>query len=200
MTSSPPTPRIAAPRISLVSASTTTFMKPCVSPFSTARPTLVIGRLPTNAFRPDSRTWSTVMPGPAQRRVDVERVGGHAVADLAGVVVEQIGGDDLEVVVRGVGECAACRCSRPSPRCASTLVRHWSSTIDVAAGIGLHTRVLEAEVVGVGLPSDRDQQVRTGDRVGAVARCHLETVVALAEPNGRRVEFDRRCPRSRGSP
>ena len=62
MTSSPPTPRIAAPRISSVCASTTTLMKPSVWPFSIARPTRVIGRLPTNAFRPDLRTSSTVMP------------------------------------------------------------------------------------------------------------------------------------------
>ena len=41
----------------------------------------------------------------------------------------------------------------------STLVRHLVVDDDVAAGIGLHTRVLEAEVVGVGPPSDRDQQV-----------------------------------------
>ena len=53
---------MAAPRICSVSASTTTFMKPWVSPFSTARPTRVIGRLPTNAFRPDRRTSSTVIP------------------------------------------------------------------------------------------------------------------------------------------
>ena len=44
------------------SASTTTFIKPCVSPFSTALPTLVIGRLPSSARRPDERTWSTVIP------------------------------------------------------------------------------------------------------------------------------------------
>ena len=39
-----------------VSASTTICMNPCVSPFSTARPTLVIDRLPTSARRPDART------------------------------------------------------------------------------------------------------------------------------------------------
>src|SRR5207248_878878 len=62
MTSSPVTPRIAAPRISLVSASTITFMKPWVSPFSTARATRAIGRVATNALRPDAFTWASVMP------------------------------------------------------------------------------------------------------------------------------------------
>ncbi len=62
MASSPPTPRIAAPRISLVSASTAIFMKPCVSPFSTARETRVIGRMPTSARRPDLRISVSLMP------------------------------------------------------------------------------------------------------------------------------------------
>src|SRR5436305_712670 len=44
MTSSPPVPRTAAPKISLVSASTRIFIKPWVSPFSTARATRAIGR------------------------------------------------------------------------------------------------------------------------------------------------------------
>ena len=38
-----------------MSAPTTIFMKPSVSPFSTALPTRVIGRVPTIALRPDAR-------------------------------------------------------------------------------------------------------------------------------------------------
>jgi len=45
-----------------VSASTTIFMKPCVSPFSMARATRVIGRLPTRILRPVRRASSSVMP------------------------------------------------------------------------------------------------------------------------------------------
>src|SRR5215510_14974206 len=52
--SSPPAPKIAAPRIFFVSASTAIFISPCVSPFSMARPTLVIGRCPTRSLRPDA--------------------------------------------------------------------------------------------------------------------------------------------------
>src|SRR5207302_1444037 len=61
-TSSPPTPRMAAPRISCVSASTTILMKPCVSPFSMARATLVIGRVPTRMRFPKCHASASVIP------------------------------------------------------------------------------------------------------------------------------------------
>src|SRR5947207_216773 len=40
---------------------------------------------------------------PAQRRIDVDVVGGDAVADAASVPIQQVGGDNLKVVVRSVG-------------------------------------------------------------------------------------------------
>src|ERR1700752_4887611 len=43
----------------------------------------------------------------AEWRVDVKRIGGDAVTHPPRVVVEQVGGDDLEVVVRRVRECTA---------------------------------------------------------------------------------------------
>jgi len=49
--SSPPTPSTAAPRMSLLSASTSTFMKPWFH-FSIARPTLDIRYFPMSALRP----------------------------------------------------------------------------------------------------------------------------------------------------
>ncbi len=57
----------------------------------------------------------------AEGRVDVERVGVDAVADTARIVIEQVGGDDLEVVVGGVGEGSLAVAVRPWPRC----LRHW---------------------------------------------------------------------------
>ena len=90
-----------------VSASTTIFMKPCVSAFSTARPTRVMGHTPTNAFRPDSPGPGRPSFRPAQRRIDIEGVRGYPIADTPRIVVREIAGDDLEVVVRRVGECAS---------------------------------------------------------------------------------------------
>ena len=52
------------------------FMKPCVSPFSTARATLVIGRLPTSALPARLAHVRLRHARAAQRRIDVERVGG----------------------------------------------------------------------------------------------------------------------------
>lgn len=67
---------------------------------------------------------SNTHPGPPQRRIDVEGVGGDAIADPAWVVIEQIGRNDLEIVVRRVSEgaLAVAVAHRPSPRCG----RHWS--------------------------------------------------------------------------
>src|ERR1700690_1494739 len=62
MTSSPPVPRMAAPSICLVSASTQIFMNPWVSPFSYARLTRIMGDLVNSARRPDFRISASVMP------------------------------------------------------------------------------------------------------------------------------------------
>lgn len=47
----------------------------------------------------------------AERWVDVQRVAGDAVADASAGAVEQIGGDDLEII-SGVWGKAPCRCNR----------------------------------------------------------------------------------------
>src|SRR5438105_2605694 len=83
--SSPPVPRIAAPRIFRVSASTTIFMKPCVSPFSIARPTRLIGaddlRIALDAVDPDGNAFCM------RRQPDAFGAGAHgdafALKDLA---------------------------------------------------------------------------------------------------------------------
>jgi hypothetical protein len=45
-----------------VSAATTIFMNPCVLPFYSARPTFVMRRFPTGAFRPLCRTSASLVP------------------------------------------------------------------------------------------------------------------------------------------
>jgi hypothetical protein len=49
----------------------------------------------------------------AERRIDVERVGGHAVAHAPARAVEQVGGNDLVVVVGGVREGPAAPTAAP---------------------------------------------------------------------------------------
>src|SRR5437762_14235672 len=105
--SSPPVPRIAAPRIFRVSASTTIFINPCVSPFSIARPTRLIGRCAPSSGRPPARAWGIGQADPAERRIDIKHIAEDAVADLAPFAVEQIGRDDLEIIVGRMGAGAA---------------------------------------------------------------------------------------------
>ena len=60
--SSPSMQSSEAPRMRSLAASTSTFMKPCVSPRSLARPTRVIGITPTSAGVPRARTSASLRP------------------------------------------------------------------------------------------------------------------------------------------
>ena len=162
MASSPPVPRIAAPRIFRVSASTTTFMKPCVSAFSMARPTFVMGRVPTRSGRPLARASVSVAPTLPERRIDVERVRRHAVAQATLLAVEEVRGQDLEVVVRGVREGAAAVAVAERPD-AGHVGRELVVDRDVAARVHRDAGRLEPEVVRVRAAADREQHVRAHD-------------------------------------
>jgi hypothetical protein len=74
-----------------------------ISPFSTARPTLVMGRFTMSAGSFRSRTCRSVIPAP-QGGIDVECIGGHAIGDTTAIVVEKVRGADLEVVVGSMRE------------------------------------------------------------------------------------------------
>src|SRR5207247_10211985 len=95
---------------------------------------------------------------PAQRRIDIEGVSEDAVADPAGFAVEQVGGDDLEIVVGGMGEGAAAIAvaQRPDTRhiCREALV-----DLDVAARIGGDPRLVEIEITRVRPPAYRQQHI-----------------------------------------
>src|SRR6202007_2975367 len=118
--------------------------------------------------------------GTPQRRVDVERVGGDAVAHPARIVVEQVGGHDLEIVVRGVGERAPAVAVAHRPNVVDVrlelIIDH-----DVAATIRLHAGRLESQVVGVRSSSYRHQEVTSGDEVGTGARREFKPIVVLRD-------------------
>src|SRR6185437_758644 len=138
-TSSPSMPSRAAPSTSLVSASTSTFMKPCVSLRSWARPTRRIGR-----------------------GVDIERIGGGAIRQAARVVVEQIAAGDFEVVVGGVGEGAVAVdvAERPDAR---DIGAQLVVDREIAAGIEGEAGLADVEVLDIGLAADGNEQVAGGD-------------------------------------
>src|SRR5262249_47747757 len=76
--------------------------------------------------------------------------------------VEQVGGDDLVVVVGGMGEGAAAGAvaHRPDPRYVGLQL---VVDRDVAARVGRDAGLVEPEVVGVGGAADRHQEVRGVD-------------------------------------
>jgi hypothetical protein len=80
---------------------------------------------------------------------------------LRGIVVQQVGGDDLEVVIGGVGEgaLAVAVAHRPDAGIAAQLVvdDHVAALVEVDPGL------VQAQVVGVGLAAHGQQHVRAGD-------------------------------------
>ena len=72
-----------------------------------ARPTRVIGRRPNKKRPPSGARLRLGHADAAERRIDVERVAQNAVAHAPPLAVQEIRGDDLEVVIGRVGEGAA---------------------------------------------------------------------------------------------
>ena len=81
---------------------------------------------------------------------------------LAVLAVEQVGGDDLEVVVRGVRERAAAVAVAQRPD-AGHVGREPVVDHDVAARVGRDAGAVEPEVVGVRPAADGEQHVRADD-------------------------------------
>ena len=102
----------------------------------------------TRAGRPDARLGLGHADAP-ERWVDVPRVAIDAVGHPPRGVVQQVAGDDLVVVVGGVGKGAAAvaLAERPHPRHAGLQgVVH----LDVAASVHRVAGRLQPQVVGVG--------------------------------------------------
>ena len=95
---------------------------------------------------------------PAERRIDIERIGRNAVADPARPAVEEVCRDDLEIIIGGVGEgaFAVAVAERPHPRHvrAQLIVDDY-----VASLVPRDPGRVEPEIVGVRATADREQQV-----------------------------------------
>ena len=179
-------------------------MKPCVSPFSTARDDSGHGALADQRSPAGLADFGLGHAGAAERRVDVQRVGGDAIADPARVVIEQVGGDDLGVVVRRVreGALAVAIAQRPDARDAGAqlIVDH-----DVAALVDCDAGLVEAEIVGIRAAADGEQQVRAADSRRSLGAVELgdDLVAALGEADAFGVQADVDAfapPGSPGSP
>src|SRR5258708_7831514 len=128
-------------------------------------------------------------PGPAQGRVGREGVGWKAVAPPPVIAVEQIGGDDLKIVVGGVGEGASpiAIAERPDTRhiCAERIIH-----LDEATRLSAYAGVLEAEIVSIGPAADRDEQVRSANLRAAIGafELHHDVVALLGDAQTPRIQ------------
>ena len=82
------------------------------------------------------------MPDAAERRIDIERVAQNAIAHAPPLAVQQICGDDLEVVIGRMGEGAAAIAvaERPDARHAGA---QFVIDDDVAARVDLNPGLVE---------------------------------------------------------
>ena len=127
--------------------------------------------------------------GAPERRVDVQGIAVDAVGHPPRLGAQQVAGHDLIVVVGGVGKGAApvALAERPHPRRAGPQgVVH----PDVAAGIDLDGGRLQPQVVGVGAPPDRQQQVRADHlrRLAAARQGGRHRVPAALEAKALRLQ------------
>jgi hypothetical protein len=99
----------------------------------------------------------------AERRVDEERVSRDPVAHPAAAAVEEVGRDDLEIIVSGVRECtptiAIAHCVDAGDIGLQFVVHDY-----VAARVSLDSRVVKTQVIGVGASPDCHQHVAADHR------------------------------------
>src|ERR1700730_6448100 len=100
--------------------------------------------------------------GATERWIYIKGIGGKTVADATAIAVEKVGRDDLEVIVGCMGESAlaVAIAERPDAGHVRTqlVVDH-----DVAEFVGFDSGSVEAEIVRIGAPTDRQQHMRADD-------------------------------------
>ncbi len=114
-------------------------------------------------------------PEATERWVDEQPVAGDSVGNPTRVVVEQVGDNDLVIVVGGVRECTlpVAIAERPDPvDVRPQLVVDGDET----ACVGLDPDGDEAEVIGVGNPADSEQEMGADNlrRAGAALDVHSD--------------------------
>jgi hypothetical protein len=98
----------------------------------------------------------------AERRVDIESIGRNPLAHAARLATQEVGRNDLEVVVGRVceGAAAIAVAERPDAR---HVGRELIVDADVAARVGRDTGLVEPEVVRVGSTPNGQKDVAAGD-------------------------------------
>src|SRR6185312_2637232 len=111
--------------------------------------------------------------GAAERRIDEEAIGEDAVGDAAVAAIEQIGGDDLVIIVRGMGESTAAIDIAHGPdlgHIRPELIIH----LDEAAFVGLDAGRLEAEIIGIWPSAYCQEQMAADDARWTIRAFHAD--------------------------
>ena len=147
--------------------------------------------MPTRTGRPDGAGLGLRHADPAEGRVGEEGVGRQAVGHLPVAAVQQVRGEDLVVVVGGVGEGAAAVALAERPD-AGDVGGELVVDRDDAALVRFNASGVEAEVVGVGLAAHGEEDVGAellGRAFGAVD-VHGDPAVVAGEADALRVGAD----------
>src|SRR6516164_8587668 len=97
-----------------------------------------------------------------ERRINEERVSKDTITDAPFIAVEQIGGDDLVIIVGGVGERAATVAVAERPDARDVGLKTFVDR-DVAAPIERNAGTVEAEIVRIGPPAHGQQDIGAED-------------------------------------
>ena len=104
MISPPSTPKMAQPRICCVSASTMAFMKPRVSPVSSARGTSIHGHFRHAEIAPLFSGLGLAHANTPKLGIDEDGIGDQAILRAGAAMLQQVGAQNADVIVRDVGE------------------------------------------------------------------------------------------------
>lgn len=147
---------------------------------------------PADGERPASGASLTLRhPGAAERRINVKRVAGDAVTHAPTLAIQQVGGDDFEVVVGGMceGTAAVAIAERPN---AGNVGSEPVVNLDVPARVRLDASRFETEVVGVRSAPHCKQDVRA-DRRGLAfftVESNLDALLVLRQTDALRAGAD----------
>ena len=157
----PRRPIIAKPRMRSLSAATSAFMKPLVSPIVRVRNTALIGSFAIRTAMPWRCASPFVQPDPSERRVREHAVGNQPVARTA-AHSGQIVPNDPEIVERHVRELRAAGALADRPDIGRTCFQPFIDR-DVAATVQRDTGHVEPDPRGVGNAPGRRQNVAALD-------------------------------------
>ena len=147
-------------------------MNPWVSSFSMARPTRLMGRLPMSSGRALARASRSVTPTrPSGDEYRAHRRARNRSPPL--LAVEQVGGDNLEVVVCRVREGAATVAVAKRPD-ATNAGGQAVVDRDVATPVHGNARPFQPEIVGVRTTANGEEEVRAGDARLTVGAVHTD--------------------------